>query len=250
MVRNSSHVTGLLTWLVLEETDLLPESPPKPVKQTNAQMLNSELVAMGLNCGAMVLLAIASAGATICTAGTVGACTPVLSLTVLGAAATGAQCGISVGRVIEATLLNPRDTGLASLDADPWYQGVNVTLEIASLVGTVASGVGTYKKIRSANEFAKLAPDLVQSQKVEIGKDLFNLLRYEASQTMVNQTVIRWARGGRLYGIFFDATRTLQMHKVQLFADAVSALLSTASAIKTDAIVPAVRGIRMWLIQQ
>ena len=41
MVRNSGHVTGLATWLVLEETDLLPESPPKPAKPTNAQMLAS-----------------------------------------------------------------------------------------------------------------------------------------------------------------------------------------------------------------
>src|SRR5262245_51231488 len=132
MVRDSSHVTGFDTWLVLEEVDLLPQSPPKPVKPTNADMLNSELVALGLNCGSMVLLAIASAGSTICTGATLGACTPVLSLSVLGAVATGAQCGMSVGRVIEATLMHPTETGLATLDADPWYQGVNVTLEIAS----------------------------------------------------------------------------------------------------------------------
>jgi hypothetical protein len=262
MVRRSAHVTGLATWLVLEETDLLPESPPKPAKPTNAQMLNSELVAMGLNCGAMILLGIASAGATICTAGTVGACTPVLSLTVIGAVATGAQCGISVGRVLEASLINPRETGLAALDDQAWYQAANVTLEIASIAGTVGTGKtlsGRYSAIRMAEEnrnffgteqaARQMLKGDVASEKAMFGRELGQLLRATGND-VVNGTVIRWMRGGRLSAIFTDTTQSLTTTKLQLFADVMSGILSTASTIKTDAVVPAVRGLRMYLVQQ
>jgi hypothetical protein len=252
MVRNSAHITGLSTWLVLEETDLEPVSPPKPVKPTNAQMLNSELLAMGLNCGAAVLLGIASAGSTVCTVGTGGTCTPLLVLTAVGAAATAAQCGISVGRVIEATLMNPDETGLANLDADPWYQGANVALEVASIVATIETGRGLYgrmKDIRTAEEAGQFFhPELV-AKKAALGGELGQLLRL-TGKDVVNGTIIRWVRGGRLSAIFTDATRSLTVTKLQLFADTMSAILSTVSTVKTDSVVPFVRGLRMHLIQQ
>jgi hypothetical protein len=248
MVRTSAHTSGLDTWLVMEEIDLEPaepKAPPKPYKQTNREMLGNELLSAGLNCGAMVLLGIASAGSTVCSVGTAGACTPLLVLSAVGAAATGAQCGMSLARVGIA-IADPDSIGLANLDSQAWYQGVSVGLEVASFVGTGASAVGAFKKIRAGRSIAQLG----LNDKIKLGKDLSNFLRYQAQQESVNGWFLRWATKGRLNAIFFDATRTLTINKLQLVADVMSNLLSVAGNVTGDVIGPMLqRGIRMTLVQ-
>ena len=256
MLRASAHGTGLDTYLVMQEIDLAagPEkAPPKPAKLTNGQMVADELIGAGLNCGAMVLLGIASAGTAVCTVGTAGVCSPVMVLTAIGAAATGAQCGISIGRVAIA-VADPRSIGLANLNSQTWYQGVSIGLEVASFVGTATSAAGALKRVNAMKDAKSGAQiqflmNASRGEKIAYGRDVATYMRV-AAQDARNGVTLRWMLSGRAAAIFTDATNTLNVTKLQAFMDVVSNLLGVYSNLRSGSVSSAVRrGLRMSLIQ-
>ncbi|MBR0937310.1 hypothetical protein [Bradyrhizobium jicamae] len=260
MLRASGHVTGLDTYLVIQEIDLAPcevMAPPKPYKQTNADMVASELIGAGLNCGAMVLLGIASAGTAVCTVGTAGGCAPLLGLTALGVAATGAQCGISIGRVIIA-VADPKSIGLTNLDSQTWYQGVSIGLEVASFAGTLGSAAGSANRWRAlkdarSGEQIQFLMNASSGEKAVYGADIATYMRI-AAQDARNAITLRWMRSGRAAAIFTDATRSLKVNQLQAFMDIVSNIMGVYSNVRSDAVAPAIgpmlqRGLQMVLIQ-
>ena len=178
MIRESAHVSDLKTYILLEEQEpnpAVPSAPPPPAPMDSRwRRLVPELVGMPLNCSGAVLTGIATAGEANAAPLTAGATAPLVWLTGAAALATGAQCGLSIGRVFNA-VVDPQNNAL--LDSEDWYQTASTALDAIAVAGAVASlGQAAQAAVRlqrtSGRPFREILRGMNRAERKRLAEDL------------------------------------------------------------------------------
>ena len=105
ILRDTQHISGSDTWIVLEATETPKEGKLEAPKQAKTRpSFLRELLSFGINCSSAVLTGAAAAAETAAAPVTAGASLPLDYITGAGALATSLQCGLSVGRIVDQVI--------------------------------------------------------------------------------------------------------------------------------------------------
>jgi hypothetical protein len=214
-LRPSNHSSGLATYVVLQELDAPPvrrsaAPPPPPAHtQTFMQRYGRELIGTALSC--------AGAGLSIAAVGAEGLATPVsggtslilLSPTVAAAAASSAQCGISLGRIFNSVVA-PDNNEL--LDSSEGFQTLSTALDLIALGGTALSAAPTLRQLLQIQKNAKMVGGIRQAlraavrkmsaqERQALAKEMEEVLDKSADAT-ARQALVRGIRAGKFPGVF------------------------------------------------
>lgn len=238
VLRQPATPSGFQTWIILRERELpTPSSgPPAPLTQAESQ-IGSELLNMGLSCGAMVAAGAASATGVAAAPVTGGASLAITVLVWAGAVATAAQCGIATGRVINE-LLDPRANDI--LDSEPWVQRSSQILDAISLAGGVASlGQAAQAAIRlgrtSGRPLRQILQGMNRAERRRLAQDI---ARY-TNQATTRRQFIRMARQGRIPSIFTrqQVGRAVQEQLLSAISSALGITGSASSGVVREVVV-------------
>ena len=130
---------GLRSWVVIEEVLPIMSNetfePQREIQKRSNKNMGEELMNMGLSCTSAVLAGAATTASAAATPVTGGASTLVTVITYSAAIASAAQCGISIGRVINEIIEPNRNE--AYLDSSRWYQRTTAFLDGVAIAGAV-----------------------------------------------------------------------------------------------------------------
>ena len=232
VLRDSNHPTGLSTFLILEETteSVIPAgpAPPRPQAPPPNFPLWSEVFGAGLNCMGAVLSGVAIAGEATAAPVTGGTSLALVYVTSAAAVASSAQCGVSVGRVLNA-VFDPQANQI--LDSAAWYQVTGDVLDGISLAGSVASlGQAAQACIRlkqaSGRPFREILKGMSRAERKRLAEDI---AKYTGEATTRHQ-FIQLTRAGVIPKIFSNKAVT-QALRNQLLNTVSSALGVGGSAL-------------------
>jgi len=208
LLRPSQHISGLSTYMVLEETTYvsmpgLRPAPPPPSKNVKSSGASRELIGVGINCTAAVLAgaaATAGAAASPLTGGASGIITLVAGAAAL---ASAAQCGISIGRVI----IELADPGSADeyLDREEWYQWSSNILDAVSLAGVIAGSPAAYENIAKIIQVRRVTGKGIAEILRGLSRQERKLIARELAQASENLSNKQWktlVRAGKLPKIY------------------------------------------------
>lgn len=242
VVRQASMPAGLQTWIVLREEEVRGTTPTPPPSQPNQSNLRSELLNMGLSCGAAVLAGVVAAGGAGAAPLTGGASLAITVVVWAGALATAAQCGIATGRVINEIF----DPGINEeyLDSEEWYRNASAAIDAISVAGGVASlGQAAQAALRlsrtSGRPLWQILQGMTRAERKRLAQDL---ARY-TGQAQTRRQFIRLARQGRIPRIF-------RQHQVNQAI--VNELLNSISANLTfagSAVSGVIRQVTVYFVE-
>jgi hypothetical protein len=246
VIRESVHASGLKTYIILEEQGPVAggpaAAPPPSPAASRWRRLLPEVAGMGLNCTGAVLTGIATAGEAAAAPLTAGATAPLVWLTGAAAVATSAQCGLSIGRVINAAV-DPGSNDL--LDSEDWYQTTSTVLDAVAVAGAVASlGQAAQAAIRlqraSGRPFREILGGINRAERKRLAEDL---ARY-SGQAQTRHQFLSLVREGRLPRVF-NSQQVTQALRNQLLNS-----LSSALSLGTSASGGVVRRISVDVVQE
>jgi hypothetical protein len=256
-LRPSSHSSGLETYVVIEESDAParpqpssspsgswgPPPPEPPPSRTFLHQYGREFIGTVLSCGGAGL-AIAGLGGEVVNAPvTLGGSLVLLAPTVSAALASSAQCGISLGRIVNA-FTDPEKNDL--IDKDDGFQAVGTVLDVVSLGGTALGALPTLQKLAKLRAEAKLVGgtrqvlratlrDLSAQEREVFAKEITQVLDDSGGEAVARQGLVRDIRAGKMGNAFSRQvlSQRLQASWAKQLGLAVggSALTVTGSAV-------------------
>ncbi|MEM9834983.1 MAG: hypothetical protein AAF828_00690 [Bacteroidota bacterium] len=236
VIREANMPQGYQNWIVLKEVQLPDNTTSSPAQLAPPQPkgnLAGEFLNAGLSCGSAVLAGAAVAGGAAAAPVTAGTSTVVSALAFTGAVASAAQCGISVGRVINDLFQTNHN---AILDGNEYYTKTAAALDVIGLIGAAASvGMATKAAIQM-NKAAGSPPMIKTLQRMNrpARKRLAReLAKYTANATTRSQ-FIKLARAGKVPKIFtVSAVNRAAMNE---FLNVLSAALTVTGSAKSGVI--------------
>jgi hypothetical protein len=173
VLRTSTHLSGLNTYVVLQEDDL-----PTPPAEPAGPDIRSELVGIGFNCVGAVFAWAAIGGEGLAAPETGGASLLVEGITYAAARATTAQCLISVGRAADIQFNSGQWTRW--LDSSDYYFWASTALDVVSLAGALASAsaaVRAAQAIRRATgrSWTTILQGLSRAERKRLAEELIRL---------------------------------------------------------------------------
>jgi hypothetical protein len=236
VLRPSQHVSGLQTFVVLQEDETLEstlgppgadasavapgaDAPPVPAPSDIAV----ELLGLGLNCGGAVLSGTVVYGG-IAAAPLTGGASTVLSF--MGDAAfyaTAAQCLISVRRSYD--MVFNRGEWDRWIDSQSWYPWVSYSLDAVSLGGAAESAFLVRRayaalKRASGRPLSEVFAGLTRAERKQLTKELIRMQRPGISNKGVKELI----RIGEFPARFSATAIDAALHKE--LRDAISATLA------------------------
>jgi hypothetical protein len=229
VLRRSAHLSGFDTWIVLEEQTYdadAPMPPAPPLPSDNAQSnLKSELVSMGVNCGAAVAAGAVSTLGVAAAPVTGGTSTIITLVAGAAAVASAAQCGISIGRVI-IEIADPGST-TEYFDNEAWYNWASNILDALTLLDVVTEAPGLFKNLSriltmertTGKSAAEIIRGLSRQERKAIARELA-----KASEELSNKQWKSLVRAGKLPSIYtMDAIKaTIIMTLLQAVGDVLT----------------------------
>ena len=215
VLRASAHLTGIPTYIILEETEYVPISAPegdfrpmapKSGKNARTSGLSKQLVGAGINCGSAILTGMAATAGAAAAPVTGGASGIITLIAGAAALASAAQCGISIGLVM-VELSNPGDAE-EYFESEEWYQWTSNILDGVNLVGIVAGAPGSFKSLskilKMRNTTGKTIVQILRGLNGKERKVIAEELA-KASQQLSNKQWKRLVRAGKLPKIYTNS---------------------------------------------
>ncbi len=227
VLRQTMHLSGFDTWIVLEAYDA-PDTSKLEVPQQALRPKSTfwkDLLGIGINCGSAVLTGAATAAEVAATPVSGGTSLLLVTVTGAGAVATSLQCGLSTGRVIDH-FIDPEYTAL--LDSEEWYNTANDVLDIVADVGAVASvGVAVQGLIRlqraSGRSFKAILKGMNRAERKRLARELAEYAGKKSSKQ-----IKALVRAGELASIYTQKTVDMALKKWLL--DSISSALTIAGS--------------------
>jgi hypothetical protein len=217
VLRRSAHVSGLNTYVVLEEQDVPPPPAPPPEPSLSTEIINTVL-----NCGSAV------AGASAMVAEPFAGPAVLLEpFTFIVLRAAQAQCMISAGRLTDIVFNN--GSWSRWMDSSEFYYWAATELDLVSLAGAAASAsaaVRAAKAIQRATgrSWATILKGLSRAERKRLTKELIRLKRPDASGGALKELVQMGTFPRRLTATQIDERLFNQLK------DILSATMSLASS--------------------
>lgn len=173
VLRPTAHVSGLNTYVVLEEQDVPPPPAPPPEPSLGMEVLSSVL-----NCGGAVLAYSAMGGEGLAAGASGGTALLLEGVTLWAARATAAQCLISVARASD--IVFNKGSWTRWLDSNEYYQWASLSLDLVSLAGAAASAsaaVRAAKAIQRATgrSWITILKGLSRAERKRLAEELIRL---------------------------------------------------------------------------
>jgi len=226
ILRDTQHISGFDTWIVLEATETPREGKLEAPKQAKTRpSFLRELLSFGINCSSAVLTGAATAAETAAAPVTAGASLPLVYITGAGALATSLQCGLSVGRIVDH-FIDPDLTVL--LDSEEWYNSSNDLLDYIAVagslasVGQVAQGILRLQKA-SGKSFKVILKGMSRAERKRLARELA-----EYAGTKSNKQFKAMVRAGELVSIYTQKSIDMALKKMLL--DGLSSALTFAGS--------------------
>lgn len=228
VLRPPSMPAGLRTWIVLIEEEVRVQGPtPSPPPPPDQSKLGREFLNFGLSCGSAVLAGVATAGTAGAAPLTGGASLLLTAVVWAGAAASAAQCGVSVGRLVNE--FHDPGSNDRYLDSEAWYRTTSDILDAISVIGGVASLGQTAQALlrlsrTSGRPLWAILQGMERAERKRLAQDL---ARYTGKAPTRNQFV-KLVRAGRVPKIFTQQQVTRAMTNELL--NTISGSLTVASS--------------------
>lgn len=179
-LRESDHVTGLRTVIVLEEATRraagvsATTGQSAAVTQSPARRFGPELLGAGISCLGTVLSGVAVGAEVLSTPLTAGSSAGLLLVTVPVMSASSLQCGLSLGRVSNS-LFAPENN--QNLDSSEWFNRTSAVLDAISLLDA-ARGAGEVSRLaiqlrRSSNRpFIDILKSMTRAERKQLAEEI------------------------------------------------------------------------------
>jgi hypothetical protein len=208
VIRESDHMSGFRTYVVFQEIDgvafsvapsastnvTTKDTQPNPAQISST--VGAELKSAALNCGGVVVSALVAGSSAVAIPVSAGFSSVPLAIASSAFVATSLRCGLSVGRLINAT----HDSQLNRvIDNSEWYPVVSTVIEAIDVVDATHSGLKTIAKYRALRKAtSKSMLELIKGAPREDRKRIAEEMAKFTGDATSRRSFLRLARQGKL----------------------------------------------------